>query len=84
MSTKKSQRQQKVTTQTKTVDKCVEETYNVHTDNKSEVRRMKEILKKLTEYCDRGRIYQNFVSFTAGLIISMTYIVIKTILIYIN
>ncbi len=45
---------------------------------------MKEILKKLTEYCDRGRIYQNFVSFTAGLIISAIYIVVKTILMYIN
>jgi len=45
---------------------------------------MKELIKKLTEYCDRGRVHQNFVSFTAGLIISAVYIVIKTILMYIN
>ena len=54
------------------------------TTGRSEVRRMKELIKKLTEYCDRGRVHQNFVSFTAGLIISAVYIVIKTILMYIN
>jgi hypothetical protein len=45
---------------------------------------MKELIKKLTEYCDRGRVHQNFASFTVGLIISAVYIVIKTILMYIN
>lgn len=45
---------------------------------------MREIIKKLTEYCDKGRVHQNFVSFTAGLIISIIYIVVKTIIMYIN
>lgn len=45
---------------------------------------MKGIIKKLTEYCDKGRVYQNFVSFTIGLIISIVYIVVKMILMYIN
>ncbi len=45
---------------------------------------MKELIKKLTEYCDKGRGHQNFVSFTAGLIISIIYIVVKTIMMYIN
>ena len=44
---------------------------------------MKKIIKKLTEYCDKGRVYQNFVSFTIGLIISIIYITVKTILIYV-
>lgn len=45
---------------------------------------MKELIKKLTEYCDKGRVRQNFVGFTAGLIISIIYIVVKTIMMYIN
>lgn len=45
---------------------------------------MKELIKKLTEYCDKGRVHQNFVSFTIGLIISIVYIVVKMILMYIN
>lgn len=45
---------------------------------------MKALIKKLTEYCDKGRVYQNFVSFTVGLIISIIYIVVKTIMMYIN
>lgn len=38
---------------------------------------MKKAIKKLTEYCNKGRKQQNTVSFIAGLIVSMILIILK-------
>lgn len=45
---------------------------------------MKRAIKKLTEYCDKGKRQQNFVSFTIGLIVSMILMTIQAIMMYIN
>lgn len=45
---------------------------------------IKNAIKKLTEYCDRGKRQQNFASFTVGMIVSIILIIIRVASVYVN